>query len=59
MGTGTSSRNTKAVKLAKCSICYRVPTPDCDWRQGRCPHRESTISSAVIHNFLNFFRRNK
>ena len=59
MGTRQTRRNPKAVKLARCSICYRVPTPDCDWRQGRCPHREPTISSAVIKNFFNFFRRNK
>jgi hypothetical protein len=59
MGTGTSRRNPKAVKLARCSICYKVPTPDCDWQQGRCPHREPMISQSVIHNFFNFFRRNK
>ena len=59
MGTGTSSGYTKAVKLAKCSICYKVPTPDCDWQQGHCPHREPTISQAVIHNFFNFFKRTK
>lgn len=59
MGTGQTRRNPKAVKLARCSICYKVPTPDCDWRQGRCPHREPTISSAVIKHFFNFFRRNK
>jgi hypothetical protein len=59
MGTGQTRRNPKAVKLARCSICYQVPTPDCDWHQGRCPHREPMISSAVIKNFFNFFRRNK
>jgi len=59
MGTGTTRRNPKAVKLARCSICYEIPKPDCDWRQGRCPHREPMISSAVIHNFFNFFKRSK
>jgi hypothetical protein len=57
MGSGTNNRNTKAVKLAKCSICYRVPTPDCDWRQGRCPHREPGLATAAIRNFFNLFRR--
>jgi len=22
----------------KCSICNEIPTPNCDYRQGRCPH---------------------
>jgi hypothetical protein len=57
MGTTKTGANIKKVKLARCSICRKVPTPDCDWRQGRCPHREATISSAVIHNFFNFFKR--
>jgi len=59
MGTRTTGANIKAVKLARCSICRKVPTPDCNWRQGRCPHREPAIIEAVIHNFFNFFRRNK
>jgi hypothetical protein len=59
MGTGTTDRRVKAVKLARCSICYQVPTPDCDWRQGRCPHRDPAISLSVIHNFFNFFKRSK
>lgn len=57
MGTGTTVRNTKAVKLAKCSICYKVPSPDCNWRQGRCPHREPSVTEAVIHKFFNLFWR--
>jgi hypothetical protein len=59
MGTRQTGRNPKAVKLARCSICRKIPTPDCDWRQGRCPHREPAISQSVIHNFLNFFKRSK
>ena len=57
MGSGTTGTNTKAVKLAKCSVCYKVPTPDCDWRQGRCPHREPSVAKLVIRNFFNFFQR--
>ena len=59
MGTGTTRRNPKAVKLARCSICYQIPTPDCDWNQGRCPHREPVISQLVIQRFLNFFKRSQ
>jgi hypothetical protein len=59
MGTGTNNRRVKTVKLAKCSICYKIPTPDCDWRQGRCPHHDPLISQSVIHNFFNFFKRSK
>jgi len=57
MGTGTGNRNIKAVKLARCSICRKIPQPDCDWRQGRCPHREPSVAEAVIRNFFNFFQR--
>jgi hypothetical protein len=59
MGTGQTRRNSKAVKLARCSICYKIPGPDCDWRQGRCPHQEPAITGAVIRNFFNFFKRSK
>jgi hypothetical protein len=59
MGAGTSHRDTKTVKLARCSICRKVPTPGCDWQQGRCPHRTPTSILATINNFLNFFRRNQ
>jgi hypothetical protein len=59
MGTRETSTTVKKVKLARCSICRKIPTADCDWRQGRCPHKEPTIGQAVIHNFINFFRRKK
>jgi hypothetical protein len=59
MGTTTTDRRIKKIKLAKCSICFQVPTPECTWRQGRCPHREPMISQAVIRNFFNFFKRSK
>jgi hypothetical protein len=55
MGTGTSGRNIKAVKLARCSICRQIPQLDCNWRQGRCPHRQPSVAEAVIRNFLTFF----
>ena len=59
MGTGTSGRNIKAVKLARCSICRKIPQPDCDWRQGRCPHQDSTTDLDIIKHFFNFFKRSK
>jgi len=27
----------------KCETCRSEITPDCDWRQGRCPHRKPMI----------------
>jgi hypothetical protein len=27
----------------RCEICHQEPTPDCDWQQGRCPHREPLL----------------
>jgi hypothetical protein len=32
----------------KCAFCGEEKRIDCDWRQGRCPHRSGTESSAVI-----------
>ena len=31
-------------KKQKCSICDKIPTPDCDYRQGRCPHLPPLIN---------------
>lgn len=59
MGTGKTSNPIKKVKLARCSICRETPRPDCDWRQGRCPHRDPMISQSVIRNFFNFFKKHK
>jgi hypothetical protein len=57
METGTTNRSVKKVKLARCSICRQIPEPNCDWYQGRCPHRNPVINNVVIRNFLNFFKR--
>jgi hypothetical protein len=27
----------------KCKTCHSVIRPDCDYKQGRCPHRKSMI----------------
>lgn len=29
--------------MKKCSICRQEITPDCDYNQGRCPHRKPMI----------------
>ena len=62
MGTGTGSRNIKAVKLARCSVCGKIPQPDCDWQQGRCPHVPSVFDNILsdpyktrFYNLINFF----
>lgn len=55
MGTGTSSRNPEAVKLTRCSICREIPRTDCDWRQGRCPHRKPSVVEIAVRNFFNRF----
>ena len=54
MGTGTGDRNIKAVKLARCSVCGNISQPDCDWQQGRCPHRPPSGLETIIGNFFNF-----
>jgi hypothetical protein len=60
MGTGTNSTGIKKVKPARCSICREIPTPTCDWQQGRCPHRSSMIDSIMISHyktrFFNLFK---
>jgi len=48
----------------KCSICYEPIKPDCDWRQGRCPHRRPMIKDitadqykARFYNLLQTIKR--
>ena len=55
MGTGTTGRNIKAVKPARCLICKKIPQADCAWRQGRCPHRQPGMAESAIRNFFQFF----
>jgi hypothetical protein len=47
----------------KCSICRKIPKPDCDYKQGRCPHRPSMFEQIInnpyksrFFNLLNFFK---
>lgn len=52
-------------KEPKCSICRKVPKPDCDYQQGRCPHTPSLLNQILSNpyktrffNLLNFFKGN-
>lgn len=69
MGTGQTSRNTEttSVKVSskppRCSICHKVITPDCEWKQGRCPHLPSLVDQILanpyksrFYNLINFFK---
>ena len=35
------------MKKPKCSVCYKPISLDCDYNQGRCPHRPQTISTQI------------
>ena len=36
------------MKQPKCSVCRRPITPDCDFNQGRCPHRPIKVDDKKI-----------
>lgn len=67
MGKGNSLGSTVATPKVKrqpiCSICRKVPTTDCDWRQGRCPHLPPMVgvgnviatARARLKNLLKIF----
>lgn len=59
MGTTKTCRNTQAVKSITCDTCGEISASNCDWRQGRCPHRKPMISPETIRKFFNFFKRSK
>jgi len=47
-----------------CDTCMKSVTPDCEWHQGRCPHRKPMIDEIMLDNYkarfynlLNWFRR--
>ena len=65
MGTRkiNTSTQTRIKNSARCSICGQVPTPACDWQQGRCPHRVSMLDMIMnssyktrFFNLLKFFK---
>lgn len=44
-------------KQPKCSVCRRIPKPECDWQQGRCPHRPPMLQLTVIDKLINLIKR--
>jgi hypothetical protein len=49
-----------------CDICHKPIESDCDWRQGRCPHRPSMFEQIMsdpyktrFYNLFKFFRSKK
>jgi hypothetical protein len=64
MGTRPSDTTAQAVariaKPPKCSVCRQVITDNCNWMQGRCPHRSDmiTVSQVKIRftNLINFLK---
>lgn len=43
----------------KCDYCMKDVSPDCDWRQGRCPYREPMITDyhKRFYNLIEFFKK--
>jgi hypothetical protein len=35
----------------KCNFCGTDVKPNCDWQQGRCPHRSSMIDDILLDNY--------
>jgi hypothetical protein len=40
----------------KCRICRKIPKPNCDWRQGRCPHIKSMLQLTLLDKIIKFFK---
>ena len=36
----------------KCNHCGDEIKPDCEWRQGRCPHRPAMIDVGLFYNLI-------
>jgi len=47
----------------KCNFCRKEIAPDCDYNQGRCPHREPMLTNYhfrfynLIQTIKGFFKR--
>ena len=49
-----------------CKTCGKDYSPECDYRQGRCPHHPSLLDNILndtyksrFYNLLNWFKGNK
>ncbi len=44
----------------KCNVCNKEYSPQCDYRQGRCPHHKPIIEDFLNNNhkarYLNLYR---
>ena len=63
MGTGTPDPSITEVN---CTHCGEIISPDCTWRQGRCPHAPSLLDQILadpyrsrFYNLFKFFTGRK
>ena len=38
-------------QTVKCAICRNKPTPNCSWKQGRCPNLPPLIKGNIMNHF--------
>ncbi len=49
----------------KCNVCRLPIQPNCDWQQGRCPHRTPILNDyhfrylTLFQSIKKFFTKNK
>jgi hypothetical protein len=50
--------NRSGNDLKKCNTCGETIRPNCDWRQGRCPHLPPMVSAESLKKFLERYKIN-
>ena len=55
MGSEPSVEQTQTEVKEKCRICLQQPRPDCNWNQGRCPHRVSILDQILADPYRSRF----
>jgi hypothetical protein len=52
--------------IMKCQSCNKEYSPDCNWKQGRCPHHPSMLEQILdnpyksrFYNLIQFFKGRK
>jgi hypothetical protein len=60
MGTRKTNQTTEKID---CKICEQEYSPECDYRQGRCPHHPSMLDIILsssyksrFYNLIKFFK---